>query len=75
MNKATQVLTWEKLFTNILGQIKFFNEAIVIIVYNYIRNKCITCNDKEPPELNDHIKGLTNRKTKCLRSTLYLRKT
>ena len=59
-----EVFSWEKLFQhkNIHDQLKLFNETIVNIVSNYIPNKFITCNDKDPPWLNDHIKRLINLK-------------
>ena len=58
-----------KLFQNenIRDQLKLFNETIVNIVSNYIPNKFITCNDKDPPWLNDHMKRPIN--LKHLRST------
>ena len=53
---------------NILDLLKLFIETIVNIVTNYIPKKWITCNDKDPPWLNDHIKCLINQKMKYLRS-------
>ena len=58
------MFNWEKLFQNknIHDQLKLFNETIVSIVSNYIPNKFIICNEKDPPWLNDHIKRLINLK-------------
>ena len=69
INKAIEMFNWEKLFQNknIHDQLKLFNETIVNIVSNYIPNKFITCNDKDPPWLNDHMKHPIN--LKHLRST------
>ena len=63
-NKAIEMFNWEKLFQNknIHDQLKLFNETIVNIVSNYIPNKFITCNEKDLPWLNDHIKRLINLK-------------
>ena len=64
INKAIEMFNWAKLFhnKNIHDQVKHFNEAVVNIVYNYIPNKCITCNGKDISLLNDPIKGLINQK-------------
>ena len=70
INKAIEMFNWEKLFhnKNIHDELKLANEAIVNIVQNYIPNKCITSNDKDPPWLNDYIRHLINQK-KYLRRT------
>ena len=66
------MFNWENVFQNknIHDQLKLFNETIVNIVSNYIPNKCITCNDKDPPWLNDHIKRLINQKNKISKKYL-----
>ena len=58
INKAIEMFNSEKLFQNknIHDHLKLFNETIVNIVSNYIPNKYINYNDKDPPWLNDHIK-------------------
>ena len=63
------MFNWEKLFQNknIHDQLKLFNETIVNIVSNCIPDKFITCNDKDSPWLNDHMKRPIN--LKHLRST------
>ena len=72
INKATEMFNWEKLFQNksIHDQFKLFNEIIVNIVSNYISNKFITCNGKDPPWLIDHIKCLINLKNKIFKNYL-----
>ena len=72
INKAIEMFNWEKLFQNknIHDQLKLFNETIVNIVSNYIPNKFITCNDKDPPWLNDHIKRLINLKNEIFKKYL-----
>ena len=66
------MFNWEKLFQNknIHDQLKLFNETIVNIVSNYIPNKFIICNDKDPPWLNDHTKRLINLKNKIFKKHL-----
>ena len=51
INKVIEMCNWEKLFQNknIHYQLKHFSETIVNIVHNYISNKYINCNDKDPP--------------------------
>ena len=46
------------------------NETTVNIVSNYIPNKFIICNDKDPPWLNDHIKCLINLKNEIFKKYL-----
>ena len=72
INKAIEMFNWEKLFQNknIHDQLKLFNETIVNIVSNYIPNKFIICNDKDPPWLNDHTKRLINLKNKIFKKHL-----
>ena len=72
ITKAIEMFNWEKLFQNknIHDQLKLFNETIVNIVSNYIPNKFITCNDKDPPWLNDHIKQVINLKHEIFKKYL-----
>ena len=69
INKAIEMFNWEQLFQNknIYDQLKLFNEPKVNIVHYYIRNKCITSNEKGPPWLNDHIKCLVNQKNEIFK--------
>ena len=55
---------------NIHDQLKLFNETIVNIVSNYIPNKFIICNDRDPPWLNDHIKHLINLRNEIFKKYL-----
>ena len=72
INKAIEMFNREKLSQNknIHDQLKLFNEKIVNIVSNYIPNKCITCNGKDSPWLNDHIKRLINQKNEIFKKYL-----
>ena len=72
INKAIEIFNWEKVFQNknIHDHLKLFNETIVNIVSNYIPNKCITCNNKEPPWSNDHTKHLINQKNEIFKKYL-----
>ena len=66
------MFNWEKVFQNknIHDHLKLFNETIVNIVSNYIPNKCITCNNKDPPSSNDHTKRLINQKNEIFKKYL-----
>ena len=66
------MFNWETLFQNknIDDQHKLFNETVVNIDSNYIPNKFITCNDKDPPWLNDHIKQVFNLKHEIFKKYL-----
>ena len=72
ITKAIEMFNWEKLFQNknIHDQHKLFNETVVNIDSNYIPNKFITCNDKDPPWLNDHIKQVINLKHEIFKKYL-----
>ena len=64
INKAIKMFNWENLFQNknIHDQLKLFNKTVDNIFYNYIPNKRMACNGKNPPWLNDQIKRLINQK-------------
>ena len=72
INKAIEMFNWEKLFQNknIHDQLKLLKKTIVNIVSNYIPNKFIIWNDKDPPLLNDHIKRLINLKNEIFKKYL-----
>ena len=72
INKAIEMFNWEKLYQNknIHDQLKLLKKTIVNIVSNYIPNKFIIWNDKDPPLLNDHIKRLINLKNEIFKKYL-----
>ena len=43
-------------------QVKLFNKTLLNIFHNFIPNKIILCDDKDPPWMNDKIKKLIKRK-------------
>ena len=71
-NQLIEMFNWEKSFQNknIHDQLKLFNETIVNIFYNYIPNKPIICNDKDPSWLNDNIKRLISQKNEIFKKYL-----
>ena len=70
--KAIKMFNWEELFQNknTHYQFKLFNVIILDIAHNYIPNKCITCNDKDPPWLNDQVKRLSNQENEIFKKYL-----
>ena len=43
-------------------QVELFNKTLLNIFHNFIPNKIILCDDKDPPWMNDKIKNLIKRK-------------
>ena len=43
-------------------QVEIFNKILLNIFHNYIPNKFISCDDKDPPWINEEIKSLIHRK-------------
>ena len=60
ISRAVHEFDWENLFfgKNIHEQLNLFNTTVMNIFKNYIPNKIITCNDKDPPWINDEVKNL-----------------
>ena len=50
-------------------QVILFNKTIQNIFNNFIPNKLFTCDDKDPPWINDEIKTLIKRKKLVLLGT------
>ena len=57
MGKALDLVNWEKLFRNenIDIQVSIFNETILNILSNFIPNKIIGCNDKDPTYMSEQL--------------------
>lgn len=66
------MFNWEELFQNknTHDQFKLFNVTILDIAHNYIPNKWITCNDKDPPWLNDQVKRLGDQENEIFKRYL-----
>ena len=64
INRAIDQFDWVNLFLdkNINEQVILFNRTILNISHNFIPNKIILCDDREPPWMNDSIKLLIKRK-------------
>ena len=59
IRKALDLVNWERLFDNkdINSQVTVLNETILNVFRNYVPNKYITIDDKDPVWMNDIIKS------------------
>ena len=59
IRKALDSVNWERLFSgyNINEQVAEFNEVLLNIFRNYVPNKYITIDDKDPVWMNDFVKS------------------
>ena len=64
INRAIENCDWPSLFLgkNVHQQVEIFNKTLLNIFHNYMLNKFILCDDKEPPWINEEIKSLIHRK-------------
>ena len=72
IRKALDLVDWERLFhgKDINAQVISFNDTILNVFKNYVPNKYITIDDKNPAWMNDNIKAKV--KTKNLLSKQYM---
>ena len=64
INRAIDIFDWGNSFKgkNVHEQVHFFNKTILNIFHNYIPNKTILCNDKDPPWFNNEIRKILTKK-------------
>ena len=64
INRAIDQFDWVNLFLdkNINEQVILFNRTILNIFHNFIPNKIILCDDRDPPWMNEKIKQLIRKK-------------
>ena len=69
-NRTIETFNWEKLLENknVNEQLYLFNKTMLNIFHNFIPNKNIICNDKDPPWFNNHIKTLIEKKNHLFKS-------
>ena len=65
INRSIESFNWSKLFSgkNVHEQVELFNKTLLNIFHNFIPNKIIVCDDRDPPWINDEIKKMIKRKT------------
>ena len=80
---ALQNVDWHRLFANktVHQQVNLLNDIILNVFINFVPNKVITCDDRDPPWINDNVKNKIiwknsmyknyKRNSKKLRTTSY----
>ena len=65
INRFIEMFDWSYLFSgkNVHEQVELFNKTLINIFQNFISNKIILCDDKDPPWINGKIKNLIKRKS------------
>ena len=60
INRSIESFDWSKLFSgkNVHEQVELFNKTLLNIFHNFIPNKIIVCDDRDPPWMNDEIKKM-----------------
>ena len=59
INRSIEIFDWSYLFSGknkVHEQVELFNKTLLNIFHNFIFNKIILCDDKDPPWKNDKIK-------------------
>ena len=69
INRAIDIFDWGNSFKgkNVHEQVHFFNKTILNIFHNYIPNKTILCNDKDPPWFNNEIRKILTKKNEIFK--------
>ena len=64
IREATSEFPWKNRFANISvnKQVQLFTQTIQNIISNYIPHETITCDDKNPPWIDEKIKNLVLHK-------------
>ena len=72
-NNAFDSFDWEKAFSNVNvhTQVKLFNETLPNIFVNFVPNKLITVDDRDPPWATEKIKKFLIDKSKLCK--LYIK--
>ena len=73
IDRSIEMFDWSYLFSrkNVHEQVELFNKTLLNIFPNFIPNKIILCDYKDPPWMNEEIKNLIKRKNwlfQCQRS-------
>ena len=68
ISKALDSVNWERLFDkkDLNSQVVTLNEIILNVFRNYVPNKYITINDKNPVWMNEIIKSKTEKKKQTI---------
>ena len=57
IRRSVDEFSWERCFANtsVNNKVHMFNKTIKNIMSNYIPHKTITCNDRDPPWINNIV--------------------
>ena len=69
IKKAISSFNWNKAFENLSidAKVELLNETLLNIFRNYIPNKKIKCDYRQPPWMNDNIKRKLKQRTKLIK--------
>ena len=69
INRALEIFDWGNSLkgVNVHEQVHFFNKTILNIFHNYIPNKTILCNDKDPLWFNNDIRKILTKKNEIFK--------
>ena len=72
-NRAIDIFEWGNSFKgkNVHQQIHFLKKSILNIFHDYISNKTIACNDKDPPWSHNEIRKMLSKKNKIFEQSVY----
>ena len=74
INAALNKVDWEFLFSNksVNQQVIIFNRSVMNVFSNFVPNKFVTFNDREPPWMTSNIKDKINYRNNIYRE--YMKK-
>ena len=66
------MIDWKKLFSNanVVKQVNILNDTLFNIFSNFVRNKVITIDNRDPPQINKEIKCKIKPKNKTFQQYL-----
>ena len=71
-NRAINAIDWDELFANKLWNPRYLNDLPLNIYSNYIPNKTVLCNDKDPPWMTNAIRTAIEMKNNAYKEYVRL---
>ena len=70
INNAVSQFNWQRAFSrkDVHSQVVIFNQTLLNIFCNYVPNKLITCNDRDPAWMTSNIRNKFNSKNVMYRT-------
>ena len=74
IRKAIKVVDWQFMFLNknTHKQVAIFNDILMNIVSNYISNKYVTIDDRDPPWMTEKMQNKINLKRSLSERNFYI---